>query len=202
MKLRQRLLMMILSVLALGASAWAGGKKRWQIELGAGPTFLANEMEGFKNWIGGVLYAEGRYAFSYVPVTVGIYVGRNVFDRRYSYRETDENGMLLSRGTVDVNFWSTNVMLTGDYYIDLNRDVRFFAGGGIGMCSIRFGKNAEVSTDRNFISVGDNGTSGTASLMPRIGIVVKNHLRLSVGYMLQEKANSAMFVTVGYAFRF
>lgn len=200
MKLSYKLLI-ILSIVALEASAW-DRDKHFQIELGAGPTFLANNIDGLKNWLGGVLYAEGRYAFSYVPVTVGIYVGRNVFDRRFHYRETDDAGMLIMSVRRDVNYWSTNVMLTGDYYIDMSKDVQFFAGGGIGICEIRYSKDAVVEAGRYDLSVADNGTSGTASLMPRIGIVVKNHLRLSVGYMLQEKANSAMFVTVGYAFRF
>ncbi|MGN0229821.1 MAG: hypothetical protein ACI4BH_08440 [Muribaculaceae bacterium] len=201
MKLRHLLLVVILSVVALSASAWDGGKRHWQIELGVGPTFLANELDGFKNWIGGVLYAEGRYAFSYVPVTVGIYVGRNVFDRRYSYRETDENGVLLSRGTADVNFWSTNYMVTADYYVDIKRNVQFFAGAAVGMCKVEFTKEVEVEPMEFGISIGDKGTSGTAAFVPRIGVVV-NNLRLTLGYKLQEKANRAAFFSVGYIFKF
>ena len=200
--MKQRILMiMLLSMVTMVAKPWDGDRKHFRIEVGLGPEFGASIVSDLYNRIGGMVYAEADYAFSAIPVTVGFNVSKSVFLRQYKYRMTDDAGMLTMWGAADVNFWSTNYMVTTDYYVDIKRNVQFFAGAAVGMCKVEFTKEVEVEPMEFGISIGDKGTSGTAAFMPRIGVMV-NNLRLTLGYKLQEKANRAAFFSVGYIFRF
>ena len=195
------LLMMLLSMVAMVAKSWDGDRKHFRVEVGLGPEFGANHVADLHNRIGGMVYAEADYAFSAIPITVGLNVSRSVFSRQYKYRVTDDSGMLTQHGAADVNFWSTNYMVTADYYVDIKRNVQFFAGAAVGMCKVKFTNEVEVEPIEFGVTVGDSGTSGTAAFVPRIGLIV-NNLRLTIGYKLQEKANRAAFLSAGYIFRF
>lgn len=195
------LLMMLLSMVAMVAKPWDGDRKHFRVEVGLGPEFGANHVADLHNRIGGMVYAEADYAFSAIPITVGLNVSRSVFSRQYKYRVNDDSGMLTMHGAADVNFWSTNYMVTADYYVDIKRNVQFFAGAAVGMCKVKFTNEVEVEPIEFGVTVGDSGTSGTAAFVPRIGLIV-NNLRLTIGYKLQEKANRAAFLSAGYIFRF
>lgn len=195
------LLMMLLSMVAMVAKSWDGDRKHFRVEVGLGPEFGANHVADLHNRIGGMVYAEADYAFSAIPITVGLNVSRSVFSRQYKYRVNDDSGMLTMHGAADVNFWSTNYMVTADYYVDIKRNVQFFAGAAVGMCKVKFTNEVEVEPIEFGVTVGDSGTSGTAAFVPRIGLIVTN-LRLTIGYKLQEKANRAAFLSAGYIFRF
>ena len=186
------------SVIAMAASARDGADKHWQVELGAGPTFGYSKVMGLSNTqAGATIFGEARYAFSKVPVSVGLQVATNLYARDY-YSRGDE-----ITGASGIDFFSTNIMITGDYYLEVNDKINLFAGAGLGYCKINNSKNVEISdADFGAISVGDDGPSGTAAFMPRVGVLFFNKIRLTVGYRFEEKANRSAFATAGFVFRF
>lgn len=186
------------SVIAMAASARDGADKHWQVELGAGPTFGYSKVMGLSNnQAGATIFGEARYAFSKVPVSVGLQVATNLYARDY-YSGGDE-----ITGASGIDFFSTNIMITGDYYLEVNDKINLFAGAGLGYCKINNSKNVEISdADFGAISVGDDGPSGTAAFMPRVGVLFFNKIRLTVGYRFEEKANRSAFATAGFVFRF
>ena len=186
------------SVIAMAASARDGSDKHWQVELGAGPTFGYSKVMGLSNnQAGATIFGEARYAFSKVPVSVGLQVATNLYARDY-YSGGDE-----ITGASGIDFFSTNIMITGDYYLEVNDKINLFAGAGLGYCKINNSKNVEISdADFGAISVGDDGPSGTAAFMPRVGVLFFNKIRLTVGYRFEEKANRSAFATAGFVFRF
>lgn len=186
------------SVIAVAASARDGADKHWQVELGAGPTFGYSKVMGLSNnQAGATIFGEARYAFSKVPVSVGLQVATNLYARDY-YSGGDE-----ITGASGIDFFSTNIMITGDYYLEVNDKINLFAGAGLGYCKINNSKNVEISdADFGAISVGDDGPSGTAAFMPRVGVLFFNKIRLTVGYRFEEKANRSAFATAGFVFRF
>ena len=186
------------SVIAMAASARDGADKHWQVELGAGPTFGYSKVMGLSNnQAGATIFGEARYAFSKVPVSVGLQVATNLYARDYY------SGGDVIIGASGIDFFSTNIMITGDYYLEVNDKINLFAGAGLGYCKINNSKNVEISdADFGAISVGDDGPSGTAAFMPRVGVLFFNKIRLTVGYRFEEKANRSAFATAGFVFRF
>ena len=185
------------SVIAMAASAWDGENKHWQIELGAGPTFGYSTVSGLSNkGAGATIFGEARYAFSKVPVTVGLQVATNLYARDYF----SVGDVII--GASGIDFFSTNFMLTGDYYFEVNNKINLFAGAGLGYCKINNSKEIEVDDSDFLISYGDNGPSGTAAFMPRVGVLFFNKIRLTVGYRFEEKANRSAFATAGFVLRF
>ena len=186
------------SVIAMAASARDGSDKHWQVELGAGPTFGYSKVMGLSNnQAGATIFGEARYAFSKVPVSVGLQVATNLYARDYY------SGGDVIIGASGIDFFSTNIMITGDYYLEVNDKINLFAGAGLGYCKINNSKNVEISdADFGAISVGDDGPSGTAAFMPRVGVLFFNKIRLTVGYRFEEKANRSAFATAGFVFRF
>lgn len=197
MKLR-KLFFVLLSAVAISASAWDGSDKHWQVELGAGPTFGYSTVSGLSNkGAGATIFGEARYAFSKVPVTVGLQVATNLYARDYF----SVGDVII--GASGIDFFSTNFMLTGDYYFEVNNKINLFAGAGLGYCKINNSKDVEISdADFGAISVGDDGPSGTAAFMPRVGVLFFNKIRLTVGYRFEEKANRSAFATAGFVLRF
>ena len=186
------------SVIAMAASARDGADKHWQVELGAGPTFGYSKVMGLSNnQAGATIFGEARYDFSKVPVSVGLQVATNLYARDYY------SGGDVIIGASGIDFFSTNIMITGDYYLEVNDKINLFAGAGLGYCKINNSKNVEISdADFGAISVGDDGPSGTAAFMPRVGVLFFNKIRLTVGYRFEEKANRSAFATAGFVFRF
>ncbi|MGN0230430.1 MAG: outer membrane beta-barrel protein [Muribaculaceae bacterium] len=186
------------SVIAMAASAWDGDNKHWQMEFGAGPTFGYSKVLGLSNnGAGATIFGEARYAFSKVPVTVGLQLATNLYARDYF----SVGDVII--GASGIDFFSTNIMLTGDYYFEVNDKINLFAGAGLGYCKINNSKDVEISdADFGAISVGDDGASGTVSFMPRVGVLLFNKIRLTVGYRFEEAANRSAFATAGFVLRF
>lgn len=196
MKLR-KLILVLLGAVAISASAWDGDNKHWQVELGAGYTFGYDKIEPLTNKnYGRVLFAEMRYAFPKVPITMGMQVAGNFYSRECF----TPGGVLF--GQSGIGFFSANFMLTGDYYFKINEKVDWFAGMGLGYCKINNSKEIEVDDSDFLLSYGDNGPSGTAAFMPRVGVIFFNTIRLTVGYRFEEKANRSAFATAGFVLRF
>lgn len=180
---------------------------RWKIELGASMDFLQDKMPQFHhNKLGGGLYIETRYRIGETPVDVGLYGSWSAVPRvhRTSFNGEifDENnqpiGTFKGYGEGDVGFSAVNVMATVSYNHRFSRHCEGFVGAGIGICSYQQGKNWEVigEDEISFTTVDHGGIS--LALMPRAGVLLFNHLRLTAGYKMQEKGNRHAFVSVGF----
>lgn len=180
---------------------------RWNIELGANLDFLQDKMPQFHhNKLGAGLYFETRYRIGDTPIDVGLYGSWSAVPRvhrtTFSSEIFDENnqpiGTIKGYSEGDVGFSAVNVMATVGYNHRFSRHCVGFAGAGIGICSYQEGKNWEVIGEDaiSFTTVNHGGTS--LALMPRIGVQLFNHLRLTAGYKLQEKGNRHAFVSVGF----
>lgn len=191
----KRVIMAIMAVMAI-ATSMSARNKHIEIDLGLGTTFAHDKIANLSNDNAGfTLYGEARYAFSKVPLTVGVQAMRTIYWRDYHF----EGG----RGKCDVDFLSTNVMLTCDYYFKVHPKIKFFTGMGVGMCRIENGAGVDVRPDEFGVTIReDDSTSGTASFMPRAGVVFFDRLRLSIDYRFQEKANRGAYFTAGYVIRF
>ena len=180
---------------------------RWNIELGASLDFLQDKLPQFHhNKLGAGLYFETRYRIGETPIDVGLYGSWSAVPRvhrtTFSGEIFDENGQPIGNikgyGEGDVGFSAANVMATVGYNHRFSRHCEGFVGAGIGICSYQDGKNWEVidEDEISFTTVEHGGTS--LALMPRVGVQLFNHLRLTAGYKFQEKGNRHAFVSVGF----
>ena len=83
------------------------------------------------------------------------------------------------------------------YNFRRSKNILFFAGMGLGLASH---ENAAP-----IILIGDNsydigGSSSSFCLMPRFGIELFHHLRVTFNYKLEEKANRHFNISVGVVF--
>jgi len=195
----KRVILMFLAIICLTANAQSySDGKHWHIEAGVGLAFGFDKIPKLTNQLPGyTFYAEGRYAFSKIPLTIGIQYAHNILNRNC---EKMVDG-IYSATTID--YTSNNLMLTCDYYFNPQSDVNLFAGFGVGICNIDIDAGAEITTSDPFVvGIAIDGPSGTASFMPRVGAVIYDKIRLTLGYKFQERANRGLFVTAGYVFRF
>lgn len=197
---------MITLLLAAATSAIEAGNKHFELELGVGSSFGYENIKPMKNRIGGNIYAEGRYAFSKVPLTLGVYASYNIYGRKYrhTFDITDESGEAIGEvfRETTIDYFSSNFMLTCDYHFQVHPKIKLFAGAGIGFCHVDTSADATIDPDNIASTVSDNGTSGTAAFMPRVGAEFFDHLRLTFGYKFQERANRSAFLSLGYVIRF
>ena len=193
-------------LLVAATSAIEAGNKRFELELGIGSTFGYDKIKPLKNQIGGNIYAEGRYNLSKVPITLGLYASYNIYGRKFRHYSdiTDDSGETIGQmfGETNIDYMSTNIMLTCDYIFNVHPKIKLLAGAGIGICHIDTSADATVEADFFGSTVADDGTSGTAAFMPRVGAVFFDRLRLTFGYKLQERANRSAFLSLGYVIRF
>ena len=130
---------------------------------------------------------EARYRFTNCPVDIGAYVCRTFAGRNWGENPAME-------------FYHTNLMLTGDYNYRLGRFFTAFGGLGIGVV-----KNMTVNDENAVIEggfygmhvVSQNGPKVKFAIMPRIGVTACNLLRVTVGYKINGKINSHAFVSLG-----
>lgn len=192
----KRILIVLMAIVAVAMNVQARDK-HFQLELGLGTTFGCSKLTDFENdKLGASINGEIRYAFSKVPLTIGLNVSRTLYGREYVYYTE------WFRRSISWDFFYTNVLLTCDYYFNVHSDIKLFTGAGIGMCNIGLSSDIEIMPDTNGTALTDSGTSGTASFAPRVGAVFFDKLRLTLGYKFQERANRGAFLTAGWVIRF
>lgn len=192
--MKRTLLTVLIIVMMCGVAFGRGFEPknyRWNIEPGYFGVFGARDIKGFNEQEFGVgLSLETRYRFN-IGMELGLYASVSDFYRNYEYLSY-ENFRILNR----TQFFSMNVMPTLAYNHRVSRFVELFGGAGIGW----------MWCDRDKNAMGDDGiprhdcSSNSLVFMPRVGVKVRNHLRFSVGYKWQEKANSHAFIAVGWTF--
>lgn len=149
-----------------------------EVELGVGLATAANRISHFGESRQGVeVSAEVRYNFSQTPLDIGVHFGLCSFTR------TQQLGNYSSKHDFD----SQMLMVVSDYNFFQGRLASLFIGAGAGVAWNNLNANATKS--------GFN-----ACVMPRIGVELSNHVRITAAYKFYEKANNHLVLSVGFAF--
>lgn len=157
-------------------------------EIGAGLVFGTDKLNFDKINPGATFYVEARYNFKEIPLDLGLQIGGTIF-----HRESDKTGQL--------KFKSWTYMALTNYNFYRMRKVSFFAGVGFGYASLE--NTAPIVFDNSQPNWGGFNTGdkkGSFCFMPRIGVELFHHLRITAAYKLAEKANSHFDLTVGVVF--
>lgn len=157
-------------------------------EIGAGVAFGTNKLGFDKINPGAAFYAEVRHNFKKLPFDVGVHVAGTIF-----HRESDKAGQL--------KFKSWNVLAVTDYNFMQKSKVSFFAGVGVGYASLE--NSAPIVFDdsqTNWAGFSTGKKNGSFCFMPRVGVELFHHLRITAAYKLAEKANSHFDLTIGVVF--
>lgn len=157
-------------------------------EIGVGLSFGADKLNFDKNRLGATFYAEARYNMQRVPLDVGVQVAGSIF-----HRESVNAG--------ELKFKTWNVMAVTDYNFRRHAKISFFAGMGLGYASLD--NSAPITFDDSQPNWGGFST-GTKTesfcFMPRVGVELFHHLRVTFDYKLQEKANRHFGLSLGVVF--
>lgn len=179
--------------------ATTADNRRWGLEIGACMDFLQDGLPQFcHNKPGGGVYFETRCRIGQTPIDVGLYASLNTAPRRYSATVEkellDENaapiGRVIFTREGQIPFGSGNVMATINCNLSLGRRCEAFVGAGVGIS--KYADNGHWNSDPGY-----RGSGVSLSLMPRAGILLFDHLRLTTGYKFQERANRHAFVSIG-----
>ncbi len=137
------------------------------------------------------IYGELRYNIKALPIDLGIQASDSYF-RRSDDQVKNVNGVKCN---------AINVMAVADYNLRRGKNLSIFAGVGLGLGILDV--TAPISFDDtqlnwNGYKTGD-GTSKFA-FMPRVGVELWNHLRLTVAFTTLEKANNQYSINIGVVF--
>ena len=204
------LLLAMLTLSGLKASAQEGMQsgqvRRWSLELGYSCNFLQDKLPQFYcNKVGFDFHIAGRYRIGQTPFDVGLLFSINALPRENHFSFDDELldanfqpiGRIEGYKEDEVSFVSSNFMATFDYNKRLGRRCEAFVGAGLGICRYSAGKKCEATDMDRYGRINYESHGGTSlSLMPRVGVLLFNHLRLTAGYKFQEKANRHAFVSI------
>lgn len=169
-----------------GQSAAAARKVgRVEGEIGGGISFGADKLNFDENKLGATFYAEARYNVQRLPLDVGLQAGGTIF-----HRESVNAGQL--------KFRTWNVMAVTDCNFRRQKNISFFAGIGLGYAFLNH--SAPIAFDDSQPNWGGFSTgtrTGSFCFMPRIGVELFHHLRVTFDYKLQERANRHFGLTLG-----
>ena len=169
--------------------------RRWEGEVFAGPNIGIGKSEYYGYYshiedshplIGYSLGIEARYNFEKLPLDVGL---RFAFSKT-GYNEEWKSPGDISSGYEAFDYWSKEyynsfaLAAVGDWKFNLGKNVTPFAGAGIG---VAFNEFSNSIVNKPFI-------------MPRVGIGVKDFLRVSLSANFSDMAHNNMALTVGYLF--
>ena len=157
-------------------------------EVGVGISFGADKLNFDRSELGAVLYAEARYNIQRIPLDVGVQVGGTIF-----HRESFNAGRL--------DFKTENVLVVTDYNFRRYNKISFFTGIGLGYATLD--NSLPISFDDSKPNWGGFLTGykkGSFCFMPRIGVELFHHLRMTLDYKLQEKANRHFGFSLGVVF--
>lgn len=149
-----------------------------EVELSVALATAANRVPEFGRCRQGVeVAAEVRYNFAKAPVDVGLNFSLCSFSRKNG---TQENPKIY-------NFDSQSLLITADYNFFQGRRASLFVGGGAGVAWCG--------------RLADGSRHGVAPcVMPRVGVELSEHVRISLGYKFTERANSHLQLGLGFAF--
>lgn len=177
---------MILASIVLLCSAKAYAFEPADYKLNITPsymlTFGASDLNNFKhNDMGAGFALDVSYRLN-KNFELGVYGSVSAFDR--CYQALEFNNLKINASN---DFMSTNLLATANYNYRTSRYVELSAGFGLGWMYAE--KDADYAKSCNSLVV-----------MPRIGVKVRSHVKFTLGYKWQEKANRHAFISVGYTF--
>ena len=144
------------------------------------------DKQGFdKTLPGGVAFGEVRYNFRRLPLDVGLLASAQIFSRSIA-------------GGEKLDYISKNLMVVADYNYYRDAKLSFFAGLGVGVGF--FDHIDGMKYVGNGMFVNGNELKTPLCFMPRIGMTVVNHFRISLAYLLEDRANSNLSLRLGYMF--
>ena len=135
------------------------------------------------------LYAELRYNLRILPIDVGLQ-----FSSAYFHRGADGQAHRLQTK-------SSNIMAVADYNLFRGRKISLFAGAGVG-CGV-LNHTAPITIthpDERWSGYSTGDGKAKFSVMPRFGVELFNHLRLTLFYTGEEKANNHYGLSIGGVF--
>lgn len=160
-----------------------------EVEIGAGFPFGVHRLGGA---------GFGRYRTGVTGmVEVRYNCKRALFDVGFLLRPTALNRDLTSdRGSC--TFTSVALMVISDYNFRRGTDCSFFVGLGAGYASIT--ESAAVRFDEHSGGFYDNGPRASVCVMPRAGIEICDHWRITFAYQFMERANRNFSIAFGISF--
>ena len=154
-----------------------------ELEIGVGGLYSFDKLF-FDSVSPGVMpYGELRYNFHFAPVSIGVNASAQFFRRSVDDEKMDFN--------------SKNVLLVADYSFPLGGK-ELFAGIGAGMGFYDQRDDLQRGRNGQFFYVDE--VSGPFCIMPRIGMRLGRHARLTMAYLFEDKANRNLNLRLGYIF--
>ena len=149
-----------------------------EVELSVGLATASNRVAAFGRSNPGVeVAAEVRYNFAQSPVDLGLSLSLCSFSRSRSTNSALEK----------YNFDSQSLLITADYNFFQTRRTSLYVGGGAGVAWCG--------------RLADDTRHGVAPcVMPRVGVELAEHVRITLGYKFCERANNHLLLGVGFAF--
>jgi len=172
----------------LNAICLAQTVKKFECEPYVGFT-LPQGRYGDRSSVGLNLGVETRYNFSQLPLSAGINL-----NMRNAVRE-DKSAKNHSSSWTDYtsSLRTVSFSVTADWNFRQGKNVSPFAGLGLGV-----GSKTEVEDGTGKYSC--SGNKGTVVAVPRIGVELWNHLRITLDAQFSQKYYNTFAIRVGYAF--
>lgn len=160
-----------------------------EVELGVGFPFGVHRLReaGFGRYRTGVTgMVEVRYNLKRAPFDVGFQLRPTALNRDLS---SDRGGC---------TFTSVALMATSDYNFRRGTDCSIFVGIGAGCAYLT--ESAAVRFDEHSGAFYDNGPQASVCVMPRAGIEICDHWRITFAYQFMERANRNFSIAFGVSF--
>lgn len=163
--------------------------RRFEGEIGTGLVWGTGKLGCDEIDLGATIYAEARYNLRRLPLDVGLQVASSIFHRD-AYNVGREP------------FKSGTIMAVADYNFRRMSNASFFAGVGVGyaaqLSTAPFVFDDSLPNNWSGFSTGD--ARGSFCVMPRVGVELWRHLRITAAYKVAEKANCHFDLTIGVVF--
>lgn len=196
MKNVKNLLLAAALLLSMGAQAQSERKMRYfELELGAGTVLGTSDMKigdyFTDNKAGYSYFLEGRYNFDRLPLDLGLHLGVSSFNRSID----DLDYFIDNFKGDDINFLSYDIMAVADFNLRRTKAVSLFVGIGAGYSALN-NDHFDVDTYGEF----KDGIKGSFIFMPRVGVELFHHIRVTADYKLVEKSNRNFGISLGVVF--
>jgi len=183
--------MLVAAFLAFESVAQTTDVRRFEWEVGVGLADGLSSLNLDKCTPGPKLYTELRYNIKALPIDVGIHATSSYFWRS---AEQVQNADRLKTTAV-------NIMAIADYNLRRSKNFSIFAGVGLGLGILDV--TAPISFDNTQMNWNGYITGDRAerlAFMPRVGVELWNHVRVSLALTAQEKANNQYTINIGVVF--
>lgn len=162
--------------------------RRVEFELGSGYSFAANKCGFDKNKAGYNLLFELRYNLGKVPVDVGLHA--SYFEMAREVIGTQPGSTAYSN-----KFNSFTFLAVSNYNFWRGKTASIYAGAGIGVTTV---ESTEEYIYETWPLHGVEFDSPKFCFMPRVGVELFNHFRITAAYKMQGKIHSNFNLTFGF----